>query len=271
MNQTQLVGFSTNDHSKVMYENLLPHEFMERVNAFPVAYLPLGTLEWHGRHLPLGSDGIQSRGVFQRLAMKVGGVVLPMLFLGPDSRSIDKDGNICYGMDCHSFEAGQAQQLAGSAYHIEEERFADLLGTVMANLSRAGFKVVIGHGHGPSTKAFAAHKQDFADKYGLDTYNLWELGYGGDEGIQTDHAAANETSLVMAIAPSLVDISQIASDEIPVGIWGADPRTFASANEGDRLIEKNVALAAQKLKQIMGNIPAPNLSLEYHAVKSLLR
>lgn len=271
MKQRQYKDFSRNDYSKVMYENLLPHEFMERVNTFPVAYLPLGTLEWHGRHLPFGSDGIQSRGVFQRLAMKVGGVVLPMLFLGPDSKSTDKDGKSYYGMDCHSFEEGQAQQLLGSAYYIDDEQFAPLLDTVMANLSRAGFKVVIGHGHGPSTKAFAVYKQDFAEKHGLLTYNLWELGYDGDEGIQTDHAAANETSLVMAIAPDLVDISQIESDENPVGIWGADPRRFASAREGERLIEKNVTLVAQKLEKILEKIPTPNLSLEYHTVKSLLR
>lgn len=47
----------------------------------PVAYLPLGTLEWHGPHMPLGADGIQSKELFVRVAEKVGGVVLPMLFM----------------------------------------------------------------------------------------------------------------------------------------------------------------------------------------------
>lgn len=48
----------------------------------PVAYLPLGTLEWHGPHMPLGADGIQSKELFVRVAEKVGGVVLPILFMG---------------------------------------------------------------------------------------------------------------------------------------------------------------------------------------------
>ena len=47
-----------------------------------VAYLPLGTLEWHGPHMPLGADGIQSKELFIRVAEKVGGVVLPLLFYG---------------------------------------------------------------------------------------------------------------------------------------------------------------------------------------------
>ena len=32
---------------KVLYEELLPEEFVQRMQEMPVAYLPLGTLEWH--------------------------------------------------------------------------------------------------------------------------------------------------------------------------------------------------------------------------------
>ena len=45
---------------KVLYEELFPDEFAERIKKMPVAFLPLGTLEWHGPHMPLGADGIQS-------------------------------------------------------------------------------------------------------------------------------------------------------------------------------------------------------------------
>ena len=62
---------------KVLYEELLPEELVQRVQEMPVAYLPLGTLEWHGPHMPLGADGIQSKELFVRVAEKVGGVVLP--------------------------------------------------------------------------------------------------------------------------------------------------------------------------------------------------
>ena len=49
---------------KVLYEELFPDEFAERIKKMPVAFLPLGTLEWHGPHMPLGADGIQSKELF---------------------------------------------------------------------------------------------------------------------------------------------------------------------------------------------------------------
>ena len=51
---------------KVLYEELLPEEFVQRMLEMLVAYLPLGTLEWHGPHMPLGADGIQSKELFVR-------------------------------------------------------------------------------------------------------------------------------------------------------------------------------------------------------------
>ena len=42
---------------KVLYEELLPEECVQRIKEMPVAYLPLGTLEWHGPHMPLGAEG----------------------------------------------------------------------------------------------------------------------------------------------------------------------------------------------------------------------
>jgi len=66
------------------YIELTPSQFRARLAAAPIAYLPLGTLEWHSEHLPLGTDGIISGGFFDALASRVGGIVLPMLFLGPD-------------------------------------------------------------------------------------------------------------------------------------------------------------------------------------------
>ena len=44
-------------------------------------------------HMPLGADGIQSKELFIELAGKMGGVVLPMLFVGPD-RVFDDRGEL---------------------------------------------------------------------------------------------------------------------------------------------------------------------------------
>ena len=57
---------------KVLYEELRPREFIEKINESPIAYLPLGTLEWHGLQLPYGSDGLQAQGVFRKIAEQAG-------------------------------------------------------------------------------------------------------------------------------------------------------------------------------------------------------
>jgi creatinine amidohydrolase len=45
---------------EVRFARLRPREMTERRNARPVVYIPLGTLEWHGLHNPLGADGLQA-------------------------------------------------------------------------------------------------------------------------------------------------------------------------------------------------------------------
>ena len=122
---------------KVLYEELLPEECVQRIQEMPVAYLPLGTLEWHGPHMPLGADGIQSKELFVRVAEKVGGVVLPMLFMGPDRVFYDR-GTEFYGMDINTEGALNTycvQQMKGSAYWMEKGQFQDNLRSIFAQLS----------------------------------------------------------------------------------------------------------------------------------------
>jgi creatinine amidohydrolase/Fe(II)-dependent formamide hydrolase-like protein len=67
---------------KVKYEEMLPQEFEEALRQFPVAYVPVGSLEWHGRHLALGNDTLKSNGILLRTAEKYGGIVVPPTFWG---------------------------------------------------------------------------------------------------------------------------------------------------------------------------------------------
>ncbi len=59
-------------YETVQYEELTPSEFREKLNNAPVAYLPLGTLEYHGEHLPLGTDALHSKGFFTKLEVATG-------------------------------------------------------------------------------------------------------------------------------------------------------------------------------------------------------
>jgi len=245
---------------RVLYAELTPQALRERLAAAPIAYLPLGTLEWHGEHLPLGSDGLQAQGFFERLAREVGGVVLPMLFLGPD-RVRQVDGQTLYGMDiCLGAPPERAyptQQLAGSAYWAPDPVFGILVETTLAQLRRAGFRIVVGHGHGPSTRYFAAHAEAWRDQFGLECLHCW--GSPEDReglGIQVDHAAMNETSLMMALHPELVQMERLSPDpaQWPVGVGGRDPRLYASPELGERALALQVARMAGILRQALAKL-----------------
>jgi len=249
-----------NKTEKVLYAELTPQEFRERVSATPIAYLPLGTLEWHGEHLPLGADGLQSQGFFIALAHQVGGVVCPMLFLGPD-RMQEIDGREFYGMDiARNMEPAKSyptQQLAGSAYWVPEETFRTIIEATLKQLKRAGFKIVVGHGHGPSTIFFAKHHDEWKEKFGLETFTCFGSPYDAQGlGIQVDHAAMNETSLIMALRPELVQMERLPKDlnDWPVGVGGRDPRTNASRKVGEEAIRLQTERMAKILREALANI-----------------
>ena len=245
---------------KVLHEELTPTEFRQRLKEAPIAYLPLGTLEWHGEHLPLGSDGLQAKHFFEILAREVGGIVQPMLSLGPDGME-EVDGFEYYGMDRGNYIKGARyqyprQQLAGSAYWVSDSTFYDIINAILKQLARAGFKIVVAHGHGPSTVFVRDHAAEFEEKYAIKILNCW--GYRDEEGlgIMVDHAAMNETSLVLALRPELVHMEYLPQDttQWPVGVGGKDPRLHASADLGRQAIsiqkDRMVKILKENLKEL---------------------
>ncbi len=251
---TILIMAACSKPQKVLYQELTPDEFSKKLAECPVAYLPLGTLEWHGEHLPLGSDGLQSSGFFKLLAEEAGGVVMPMLFIGPDGYDTIINGREYYGMDCASKFSEQGnyeiQQLTGSAYWVPDSTFDLMMNGIMKQLSRAGFKIVVAHGHGPSTNYIGSHSAEFKEKYNLTVMNCW--GNDSDDlCLMCDHAAANETSIMMYLHPELVNMEKLPADTAvwPKGMLGRDPRIHASREYGQKIVEFEV----QKMKTIIKN------------------
>ena len=68
--------------NKVRYEEMLPHEVVAARNANPIAYLPIGTVEWHGLQNALGLDTLKARSLCERAAAQGGGLVMPPLWWG---------------------------------------------------------------------------------------------------------------------------------------------------------------------------------------------
>jgi creatinine amidohydrolase len=242
---------------ETLYERLTPATYEARIKNAPIAYLPLGTLEWHGPHLPLGSDHLQSQGFFIQLAKRAGGVVLPPLFLGPDTMKI-VDGVEYYGMDIHQKTYPHPVQLMGSAYWIPEKLFTDILDAILKQVRRAGFRVVVAHGHGPSTNYIIKNQKALESRHDLKIMTLWldRERQNSDIVFQSDHAAANETSIMMALHPTLVHMENLPRDpsEPPLATIGKDPRTYASLAYGQKIISTNLSRMEVLLGQMLAQI-----------------
>ncbi|WP_104135801.1 MULTISPECIES: creatininase family protein [unclassified Cryobacterium] len=67
---------------QVQVEYLSPAELDAALAAASIVYLPLGTIEFHGSHLPVGLDALTAHGLCIDAAQRTGGLVLPPLYQG---------------------------------------------------------------------------------------------------------------------------------------------------------------------------------------------
>ena len=47
----------------VQMQFMRPGQLEAAARKFPVVYVPFGCIEWHGRHLPLGTDALKAHGI----------------------------------------------------------------------------------------------------------------------------------------------------------------------------------------------------------------
>ena len=218
--------------AEVEYSRLLPWQFEARMKAMPLAYVPVGSLEWHGEHLALGNDGVKVEDICRIAARKGGGIVLPGIFLG------------VLGM------TGWAKGYEGTVgnqgiFSVEPELLKRVLTAELANLDRLGFKgAIVITGHYPQEQVDLLKKvaADFRPQRGLKVSGITDRDLARSVGHTGDHAAKWETSILMALHPELVDLSRLPSDpsQRPEGVFGDDPRTKASAQLGWKVISAMV-------------------------------
>lgn len=186
---------------KVWYAELLPSEFRKRLAEKPLAYLPFGTLEWHGEHLPIGSDAIQAEGLMVECARRYGGIVLPPIHIGPGPTKLMDDGRLLIGMDFWGDAVIPPRQLDGDCYWIPDGLFTSMIDGILAQCKRTGFRAVFADGHGPSRASWVRDIGSRQDYYGLKLFGVTRDIQGAWKS-QIDHAARNETSLMLFTVPT---------------------------------------------------------------------
>jgi len=246
---------------KVRYEEMLPHEIVDERAKTPIAYLPIGTLEWHGEHLAVGNDALKAHALAVRAAERGGGLVFPPLYYGDNREGgllefdFDTDGKVAEKMALpkENFKLGYMRKPA----YLQHSFCIELLLHILYEIESLGFKVIVVlAGHYP----LLLHAREAVKEYSkTGKAKVWAIsGYDivkdaiSDAG---DHAAKWETSLLMALRPDCVDMSRLPKDKnIPlIGVVGTDPRGTASKEFGESavkiLVDRIVAQAHKLLEQ----------------------
>jgi creatinine amidohydrolase len=228
------------------YSNLFPKDFRKTLHESPIAFLPLGTLEWHGEHLSYGTDMQIAEGIFMRFADLYGGIVLPPLFVGPDRAEMADSGEMLFGMEL-SKSTTPHRPLEGNSYWVSDGLFISLCESILANLARNKFKVVVAAGHGPSQRLWDRYSNQWSLRFGLAVVSISD-DVGDGWVAQKDHAGLNETSLMLALEPSCVAIELIDSDNLQ-GVSGEFPGG-ATKELGEELIGRSISSLRECLVRI---------------------
>ena len=159
-----------------------------RMRRKPVVLLPVGAVEQHGPHLPLGADIIQPVHVLERVAKRTGAILAPTIPYGLVQTSRPFPGTVSV-----SFEALGA--------YVRD---------VLGDLVRNGFRRIVlvsGHAEGVHLAALRTAAKAIVDRDGADITVLsdYEIIYGSrfaeaGEG----HAGKIETSRILSARPELV-------------------------------------------------------------------
>jgi creatinine amidohydrolase len=237
--------------TEVRAELMLPWQLRAAMAARPVVYIPLGTLEWHCEHLPVGLDALTAHGICLGAAAKGGGIVLPPLHYGtggghgayPWTIMLETDREIAAAL-AKTFT--RLQDFGCRLAVLFSGHFAD---TQLLMIDRLATEWN-GRGHAMTVLATAVNRIE-------------------DLLIPPDHAGIFETTLLYALYPHLVQLDRLppladaplAEGDVwetgrhdpahPIwGVVGPDPRRFDSAAAAPLLTSSVDWLVAQSRQRL---------------------
>lgn len=237
-----------------------PQEIARRREACPVAYVPLGTLEWHGLHNPLGADGLQAEELALRCARLSGGVVFPTVYYG-ESRAgslLETDPNLGKGVaERLGLMDGQLDAARQPYTDFQQiEHYQHHLVHLLAEAASYGFKLaVFVVGHYPlldhARAAILSYNQWAYDKT-WDKMNAWAFAdfqlLGDLYPRPGDHAGAWETSHLLASDPETVDM-QMTAKNAQYGILTTRDPAQATAGFGNEIFDAAARRAAALVRR----------------------
>ena len=195
---------------RVQAELLLPDEITAALAERSLVYVPLGSIEYHSHHLPVGLDGLNGHGVCTHAAARGGGIVLPTLYYGVGG------GHTSYPWTIMAASSAPLVSLVEQALQRLED-----FGVKLAVLFTGHFA--------PEQLALI---DDVADRWNAGSGDLRVMALAvnrTDAPLAADHAGVFETTLLSALWPDLVRLDRLPSvaeipDPDPEGVVGYDHR-----------------------------------------------
>lgn len=255
------------------YEELTAPDFVKAVEkSDKTCIIPIGVLEKHGPHLPLGTDLYLSREYALRAAAREYAVVFPWYYFSQINEARHQPGTIAYS----------------------PELIWKMLQETLDELSRNGFeKIIIVNGHGGNNgflnffgMAQLSERRNYA-LYWFRPEDNSEVAKKVTELTQPDkfdaHAGNSETSEMMAAQPAVshaeragqqsgVDQERMKElDFVYTGIWwyASYPNHYggdgskSSAQAGQLLINETVSQLVKMIQQVKADKTVPELQNQF--------
>jgi creatinine amidohydrolase len=243
-------------------------EYRDRIRAGAIVILPVGAIEQHGYHLPLGVDAYIAEAIAIRVAHRVGGLVAPTVAYGYRSQPRTGGGTGFPGTTCldgttlslvirdllRELARDGATRLAIVDGHFENEMFlTDGIELALRELRRDSLTDV---------RILKMRYFEEVDEGSIAL--LWPDGYPG---MALEHAALMETSLMLHLAPELVHLDraprETAADIPPYDLYPPETEwippsgalsspTRATAAFGEHLADRFVEVVAAAIERGFG-------------------
>jgi creatinine amidohydrolase len=237
----------------VALDNLTWREAEAALKSYTVVLFAVGArTKEHGPHLPLKTDYVMAEYLKERVARQVPVAVLPTVAYGFYPAFLEYPGSIS----------------------ISAETFKNTVSDICRSISRHGIRKFYVLNTGISTLAplQAAAEELAKDGVAMRYLNLLEVDTKLPPGLLKQeggtHADEAETSMMLYIAPDLVDMSKAVKDfdarpgrkgltrdpkgtgtYSPSGVWG-DP-TLASREKGRVIVEKTVEEIIGQVRELI--------------------
>jgi len=200
-------------NNSVRFEEMAWPEIKNRIGS-SVVFLPAGSIEQHGPHLPVITDVAIAEELSNEAARRTDGLVAPPLTYGYRSQP----------------QSGGGQSFTGTL-NLQGETYQNLAKNVLSELVADGAEhIVITPGHGENEFFLREAIDLHLDEGGEGTFmiaNWWDLLPqstleaiyqdipGGFPGWNAEHAGIIETSLMQYFRPEMVDNEEIVDNEPP--------------------------------------------------------